>query len=146
MAENTNAGNVRAWLRQCPAILRARPFGADYLAEDGSYSLDVTPTALRYRENILGQMVLRETQEQNFVFASRDPYSAEARQNLENLGVMQAVSSWIIERNNVRDFPAWEGGEVLAIVPTLSAYPISMGSATARYQIQIRVTYRVTVN
>ena len=66
------------------------------------------------------------------------------QQNLENLGVMQDVASWIIERNNARDFPEWEGGEVVAIVPTLSGYPISMGSAFARYQIQIKVTYRVT--
>ena len=88
-------------------------------------------------------MVLRETQEQNYVFASRDPYGAEFEQNLENLGVMQVVSAWIIDQNNIRNFPDWEGGEVVAIVPTLNAYPISMGSAFARYQIQIRVTYRV---
>lgn len=141
--ENTNAGSVRAWLRRCPAIEQARPFGADYLAEDDSYSLDVTPTALRYRENILGEMALREKQEQSFVFASRDAYGADARQNLENLGVMQQVAAWIIERNNARDFPDWAGGEVLAIVPTLSACPIAMGSASARYQIQIKVTYRI---
>ena len=139
-----NAGAVRAWLRNCPAIERARAFGVDYLAENGSYSLDATPTALKYRENILGDYVLRETQEQNFVFASRDPYGGEFQQNLDNLGVMQDVSAWIIDRNNARDFPEWEGGEVTAIVPTLTAYPIAMGSAFARYQIQIKVTYRVT--
>lgn len=143
MSNPTNAGNVRAWLRQCPAIERTRRFGADYLAEDESYSLDVTPTALKYKENILGEMALTDKQEQNFVFASRDPYSADVQQNLDNLGVMQAVAAWIIEQNNARSFPDWEGGEVLAIVPTLSAYPISMGSAFARYQIQIKVVYRI---
>lgn len=139
-----NAGALRAWLRQCPAVQAARAFGTDYLADEASYSLDMTPSALRYRENILGEMVLRETQEQNFVFASRDPYGADFQQNLENLAFFQAVSAWIIEKNNAREFPAWEGGEVTAIVPTLSAYPMTMGSAFARYQIQIKVTYRVT--
>ena len=138
-----NTASLRTWLRGCPEIVSARAFGADYLADDESYSLDVTPTALRYRENILGQMVLRETQEQNFVFASRDPYGADLQQNLSNLAFFQAVAAWIIDRNNARDFPAWEGGEVVAVVPTLSAYPIAMGSAFARYQIQIKVTYRV---
>ena len=137
---------MRTWLRQCPTVERKRLFGADYLADNESYSLDVTPTALRYRENILGDMVLRETQEQNYVFASRDPYGAEFQQNLDNLGVMQDVSAWIIEQNNARNFPTWEGGEVTAIVPTLTAYPISMGSAFARYQMQIKVTYRVTTD
>ena len=146
MPTTNNAGALRVWLRQCPTVERKRLFGADYLADNESYSLDVTPTALKYRENILGDMVLRETQEQNFVFASRDPYGAEFQQNLDNLGVMQDVSAWIIEQNNARNFPTWEGGEVTAIVPTLTAYPISMGSAFARYQIQIKVTYRVTTD
>ncbi|MBQ1792128.1 MAG: hypothetical protein II008_18275 [Oscillospiraceae bacterium] len=146
MPTTNNAGALRAWLRQCPTVERKRLFGADYLADNESYSLDVTPTALKYRENILGDMVLRETQEQNFVFASRDPYGAEFQQNLDNLGVMQDVSAWIIEQNNARNFPTWEGGEVTAIVPTLTAYPISMGSAFARYQMQIKVTYRVTTD
>ena len=138
-----NAASLRAWLRGCPEIERARLFGADYLADEESYSLDVVPTALRYRENILGEMTLRETQEQNFVFASRDPYGADLQQNLSNLAFFQAVAAWIIAQNNARSFPEWEGGKVTAIVPTLSAYPIVMGSAFARYQIQIKVTYRV---
>ena len=142
--ETNNAGAVRAWLRTCPTVERARVFGADYLGEAESYSLDVTPTALRYRENILGEMVLRETQEQNFVFASREPYGDQFQQNLENLAFFQDVVAWIIAQNNARNFPAWDGGDVVAIVPTLSAYPIAMGSAYARYQIQIKVTYRVT--
>lgn len=144
MPTTNNAGAVRAWLRQCPAVERGRLFGADYLAEAESYSLDAAPTALKYRENILGELVLRERQEQNFVFAAREAYSEQFQQNLDNLGVMQDVSAWIIEQNNARNFPDWEGGEVTAVVPSLNAYPISMGSAYARYQIQIKVAYRVT--
>lgn len=139
-----NAASVRTWLRQCSAIERARVFGADYLGEAESYSLDVVPTALKYRENILGDNELVQTQEQNFVFASRELYGDQFQQNLSNLAFFQAVSAWIIEQNNARNFPDWEGGAVKSIVPTLSAYPISMGSAFARYQIQIKVTYRVT--
>ena len=138
-----NTASMRTWLRSCPQIAQTRAFGADYLADGESYTLDVTPTALKYRENILGDDVLRETQEQNFVFASREPYGADLAQNLDNLAFFQAVSKWVIDQNNARNFPDWEGGEVVAIVPTLSAYPITMGSAFARYQIQIKVTYRV---
>ena len=143
MPSINNAASMRLWLRQCPSVVAARSFGADYLAEDESYSLDVTPTMLRYRENILGIMVLQETQEQNFVFASREMYGAEFKQNLENLAFFQAVAAWIIEQNNARNFPDWEGGVVTGIVPTISAYPITMGSAFARYQIQIKVTYKL---
>ena len=138
-----NTASMRTWLRSCPQIERARLYGVDYLGDEESYSLDVTPTAMKYRENILGDMVLQEKQEQNYVFASRDPYGADYKQNLDNLAFFQAVAKWIIDQNNARNFPDWEGGEVVAIVPTLSAYPITMGSAYARYQIQIKVTYRV---
>ena len=139
-----NTASMRTWLRSCPQIERARLFGADYLGDEESYSLDVTPTALKYQRNILGEDLLREEQEQNFVFASREAYGADYRQNLDNLAFFQAVAKWVIDQNNARNFPDWEGGEVVAIVPTLSAYPITMGSAYARYQIQIKVTYRVT--
>ena len=138
-----NTASMRTWLRTCPEIENTRAFGADYLADEESYSLDVTPTALKYQENILGEMVLREKQEQNYVLASRDLYGPDYQQNLDNLAFFQAVAKWIIDQNNARNFPAWEGGEVIAIVPTLTAYPIAMGSAFARYQIQIKVTYRV---
>ena len=143
MPSTNNTGVMREWLRQCPAIEQARAFGVDFLDSSSSYSLDAVPTALKYRENILGDMVLQQRQEQNYVLASRDPYGADVAQNLDNLGALQAVTAWIIDRNNARDFPAWEGGEVVAIVPTLTAYPMALGSAFARYQIQIKVTYRV---
>ena len=139
-----NAGAVRTWLRRCPSIERARAFGVDYLAENGSYSLDATPTALKYREHIPGELALRDTQEQNFVFASREPYGDAFQQNLDNLGVMQDVAAWIIDRNNACDFPDWDGGDVVGIVPTISGYPIAMGPAFARYQIQLKITYRVS--
>lgn len=139
-----NVAAMRAWLRGCTDIISRRLFGVDYLADEASYSLDTVPSALAYRENILGEMVLRETQAQNFVFASREPYGSDVMQNADNAAFFQAVAAWIITQNNQRIFPEWEGGEIISIVPTLTAYPISMGSAFARYQIQIRVTYRVT--
>ena len=139
-----NVEAMRTWLRQCAILERARRFGADYLSDEESYSLDSVPTALKYRENILGDMELLDRQEQNFVFSSRDPYGADFHQNMANLGVMQEVSAWIIDQNNLRNFPDWEDGEVIAVVPTLTAYPSSVGTDYARYQMQIKVTYRVT--
>lgn len=143
MPHTNNTAALRTWLRRCGTVERERLFGADYLAEGASYSLDSVPTALRYRENILGRRVLRETQEQNYLFASREPYGARIGQNLDNLGIMQDITAWIIDRNDAGDFPDWEGGEVVSVTPTLSPHPVAPGSAFARYQIQIRVTYRV---
>lgn len=48
----------------------------------------------------------------------------------------------MIEQNNARNFPRMEEGRVTAIVPTLTAYPAQVGSDSAKYQIQIQITYR----
>ena len=137
------AASLREWLRQCPAIAGGRRFGADYLADGESYALDTEPSPIRFRENILGEYAPESRQEQSFAFASREPYGADFRQNVDNLGFFSDVADWIMEQNAARNFPEWEGGEVTAVVPALSAHPSSTGSAYARYQMQIRVIYRI---
>lgn len=52
------------------------------------------------------------------------------------------IVAWILEQNAKRNFPAFTGGRIKSIVPTLTAYPIEIGSDAARYQIQLRITYR----
>lgn len=139
-----NLGSVRAWLRTCPSVARNVPFGADYLADDpNKYALVSTPSQRRVRENILGEVELLPVQVQNFVFAYRAPYGAAVAQNLDNLAFFQAVEAWIWEQNAEHNMPDWEGGTIESIVPTLSPTIMEYGTATARYQIQIRVTYQV---
>ena len=63
-------------------------------------------------------------------------------QNLANLGFYDEIVAWIMEQNAQRNFPSMNGGRIRSIVPTLTAYPIEVGSDAARYQIQLRVTYK----
>ena len=145
MSTENNTGNLRAWLRTCPAVAQNRRFGADYLGDGiNEYAVMSVPSVLAYRENILGKNVLRPVQVQNFILASKDAYSADVQQNLANLKFYQDVSAWILQQNDAQTFPAWEGGEIRSIVPTITGAPIQTGANVARYQIQIRVTWRVT--
>ena len=138
-----NTEKLREWLRECPAFVRTNRFNADYLGDNPTeYSIQSSPSALRSHENILGETVLDDIQFQNFIIASREPYGAEARQNLDNLQFYQDMVEWIVEQNNAGSFPEWEGGSVKAVLPTLTAYPVQGGSTQAKYQIQIQVTYR----
>lgn len=138
-----NAESLRNWFRECPAISSQNRFRADYLAEGPTeYAIMSVPSTLKYHENILGERVPDDDQSQNFVFASKEAYGADARQNLANLAFYQAVVSWVIEKNAAQEFPAWDGGRVRAILPTLTAYPAQVGSDAAKYQIQIRIDYR----
>ena len=144
MPEVNNTERFRAWLRTCPTIAQSKYFGADYIGENATeYAVMSTPSGLRYRENILGNRFLLTTQEQNFVFAAKVPYGSDVQQNLENLGFFQDVAAWIAAQNAAGNFPEWEGGTVTAIECTNTGAPIQTGPDAARYQFQIRVTYKI---
>lgn len=138
-----NTESVRDWLRACPEITQTKRFGVDWVSEKPTeYAVLSVPSSLRYRENILGAEVPEDIQSQNFVFTAKLPYGSDSIQNLQNLAFYQAVVNWVIEKNDAKEFPAWDGGTVKSVVPTLTTALMQGGSDTARYQIQIRITYR----
>lgn len=139
-----NTEKLRAWLRACPSIASNKYFGADYIGESATeFAVISTPSGLRYRENILGDRVLLTTQWQNFIFAARLPYGSDVQQDLDNLKLFQDVAAWIQSQNVAGTFPEWDGGVVTAIEVTSTASPVMVGPNAARYQIQIRVTYKI---
>ena len=147
---SANTENLRAWFRTCPAIAGSSRFRVDYLAENPTeYALYAVPSTLKYRENILGDEVPADEQVQNFIFASKETYCADIQQNLANLGFYDEVVSWIIEQNHTKnfpdwsmEFPGWENVRIKSIVPTLTAFVAQAGANAAKYQIQLRITYR----
>ena len=144
MPEVNNAEKLREWLRTCPSIAQSRYFGADFIGENATeYSVISVPSALRYRENIIGDRVLLTSQEQNFIFAAKVPYGRDVQQNLANLGFFQDVANWIADQNKAGNFPEWDGGTVTAIESTNTGAPVQTGSDAARYQFQIKVTYKI---
>lgn len=139
----SNIEALRTWFRPCPALSPGNRFQVDYLAENPTeYALYAVPSAINYRENVLGEEVPADIQTLNFIFASKESYGADVVQNLANLGFYEDVTLWILEQNALRNFPRINDGVVRSIVPTLTPYPAEIGSETAKYQIQIRMTYR----
>jgi len=138
-----NAEQLREWFRGCPALALNNRFRMDYLAENPTeYALYAVPSQLNYRENVLGEEVPTDIQSVNYIFASKESYGGDVEQNLANLGFYDEVVAWILEQNAQHNFPSINEGRVKSIVPTLTAYPIEVGSDAARYQIQLRITYR----
>lgn len=139
-----NTESLRNWFRSCPVIAKGNHFGVDYMAENPTeYAIFSVPSVLGYHRNVLGEDILDDIQVQNFIFASKEAYGADAQQNLLNLGFYQSVIDWVLEQNAARSFPAWDGGRIKSIVPTLTGAPVQVGSSIAKYQIQLKVTYRV---
>ena len=143
MSSASNAERLRQWLFGCEAIDAGKRFGVDYLGDEPvEYALITVPSSLGWAENILGERKLKSEQAQSFLFASEEHYGADADQNLQNLAFYQGVMNWIVARNAAQDFPEWEGGTVTGVTPTLTGAPIAYGAGAARYQIQIKVSYR----
>lgn len=141
--ELNNTEELRKWFRNCPALSSANRFRVDYLAENPTeYALYAVPSQINYTENVLGEEIPANVQTMNWIFASKESYSSDVEQNLANLGFYDEVICWIIEQNAQHNFPKINEGRITSIVPTLTAYPIEIGSNAARYQIQLRITYR----
>lgn len=143
MPNPNNLEQLRAWFRKCPAIQSENRFRIDYLSENATeYALYAVPSTIAYHENVLGEDVPNDIQMIDYIFASKESYGADIQQNLANLGFYDAIVSWIIAQNNAHNFPQISEGTVKSIVPTLTAYPVAVGSDSAKYQIQIKMTYR----
>ncbi len=141
-----NIEHLRAWLRGCPALSADNRFRVDYMAEESvEYSLVSVPSSIVYRQNVLGESIPRENQTMNFIFATRESWGADEKQNMLNFGFYQDVIAWMIEQNAKLNFPRINEGRVTAIKPILSQYVSSPGTDSARYQITIEVAYRMTI-
>ncbi len=142
--ESSNAEKLRLWFRSCPALLPGNRFRVDYLAESPTeYALYAVPSQIQFHENVLGEEIPNQIQSVNYIFASKESYGADVEQNLANLGFYDEIVAWIMQQNAARNFPEMNEGQVKSIVPTLTAYPIEIGSGAARYQIQLRITYKL---
>lgn len=113
MPELNNIEQLRAWFRTCPAIESGNRFRVDYLSENPTeYAIYAVPSAINYKENVLGEEIPLPIQTLNFIFASKESYGADVQQNLANLGFYDAVVTWILEQNALRNFPTVNEGRV----------------------------------
>lgn len=141
-----NVEHLRAWLRGCPELSRDNHFRVDYMSEEPlEYSLISVPSTIYYRKNVLGEEIPRKEQTMQFIFATRHEWGADEAQNIANFGFYQDVIVWMITQNAARNFPKINDGRVTAIKPTLSQYVSAPGTDSARYQIQIEVSYELNV-
>lgn len=115
----------------------------DYLGgEAGQFTLERVPgepVLHRYTDGGCIKQVL-------FVFASRMYYGADVEQCAENQAFFEALEEWIEENDRDGVLPALTGGRVPErLEVTSSGYAFSEDSESARYQMQLRLVYRVDI-
>lgn len=141
--EINDTEELRRWFRQCPVLNPTNKFGVDYLPETTTeYAIYSSPTAIRTHQNVLDETVLSDVQELNFIFAAKVDFGNDVKHNLANLAFFQSVCAWVVIQNNNKNFPAIREGKVQSLVPTITAYPAEVGPSAAKYQIQLKLTYR----
>ncbi|NFH81724.1 chloramphenicol resistance protein [Clostridium botulinum] len=112
---------------------------ANYLdGEIDSFSIEEVPTEPIVKKYLDGS-TLRQYQ---FVFCSREPYSAEILQNIDNSGFYEDFSNEIEDKSSKNILPTGiDNIEPAEFKVVSSAYVVSTDEDTAMYQINLKFKY-----
>ena len=129
---------IRDYISNCPA-LETFNINVNYLEDDyDSFSIEETPCDPVLRRYIDGSM----KKQCQFVFTSKEPYSADVIGNIDNSNFYEEFSNWIETNNKVGIFPTLEEGlEPTQIKVISSPYVITAEEDKAVYQIQLNLIY-----
>lgn len=130
---------IRCWLRACPLIDRKDRFNVNYLgAVPICFTVEETPNSPVVRRYLDGSTLREKT----FVVASRDDYGEDVLINIANSGFWEKFSDWVERQNRSKRFPLMSHGkQPQKIEVTTSHYLFEADATTARYQIQMKLTY-----
>lgn len=129
---------VRDWVASCPLVDENAILGVDRLGADPvEYTVDAVPCNPVTSQYVDGS----QRRQFLFVFASRNKYSGTA-QNIANSEFYDDFSDWIAVQNKLRKLPELGKYRTAQRVEiTTSGYVYDAGDSTARYQIQLKLTY-----
>ena len=125
---------IREYIATCP-YLHDGKIGVDYLENEVAYSIEPTPVSPK-DVNFIDDTGIKQFA---FVLASRESYGQETIQNMLNTEFYEDFADWIEENNFNGILPNIEGIESIECLST--GYAFQTGIDTARYQIQLRITY-----
>ena len=131
-------GGVTDFFMKCP-LLKGGVFRVDALGDHAvEYAIETG-----IFEPILRRYVNGDTERQyQFNFGSREFYSMDRIQNIQNSAFYEEFADWVEEQNRNENFPELPDGCEPRSLEVLSPGYIYDGSMrNARYQIQLRLTY-----
>ncbi len=138
MAAKSIISALEEYFRGCP-LLANGAFRVDYLGiAPIEYSIDVLPVDPIVKRYTDGSSVRQYL----FTFSSREFYSPDRLQNIENSAFYEKLSDWCETKNKAQELPELPSGmeaEKLQVVS--SGYLFDAKMKNARYQIQLRLIY-----
>lgn len=111
----------------------------DFLNNEAvAYDIEPVPSTPIYKQYTDGSSIKQLI----FIFASRETYSADVNQCIENLSFYENFENWIYNNNENGIYPILDSGkQSISIEVLTSGYAFSAESNTARYQVQLRLLY-----
>lgn len=131
--------NISKWLQECP-YLSGQRINANYLGPDAlEWALIEAPTAPVLTRYMDGTTV----QQKAFGLSAVQDYSPDLLMQLAASGVWEGIAEWIRQQNfHRKNLPDLGEGKACTRVEVTATHSVLYNSAqTARYQLQIMVTY-----
>ncbi len=112
----------------------------DYLGNQPiEYSVEAVPGDRIFKRYADGGIVYQ----QNFIFASRELYSADINQQIENSAFYEHFEDWILHTSADALDEFLDGRKTVALGIASGNYLFDADYNAARYQIQMRLIYEV---
>ena len=130
---------VREWLQNYEGLAGGR-LSVDFLPEEAkAYSIDSVPTTEVVKKYLDGSSVRQFL----FAIASREFYSDDLAQNIDNHAFYEGLSAWLEKQRKLHNLPELgDNRRAQTIEVSSTAYPFIVDEhGTARYQLQLRMTY-----
>lgn len=126
------------WLRGCPLLADQR-LNVNYLgAEPVEYAIIEAPTTPVLQSYLDGSSI---RQRAVAITAVKD-YSSDLLQQLAETGFWEAFAQWVETQNEAETLPDLGDGKTsLAVEVSATHYLLQTTAQTARYQIQLLLTY-----
>lgn len=132
---------IRDFIKTCPYLPDFhKSVGVDYLGPDvQSYMIEAVPCKPIVKSYITGQSI----RQYQFYFSSRESYSLDVRDNLENSMFYEHFQEWLEECTKSGNLPALAGGKVAQkITATTHGYVYDASDQQmAQYMIQCNLIY-----
>lgn len=137
-APTTIIEGVRSYVGGCP-LLAGGLINVDFLPEEAaSYSVDTTPTEPVIKAYLDGSSVRQYL----FTVSTRTYFGEFVRQQIDNLAFFEGLAEWFETQERAGNRPELPAGKTAKKIEVVSSgYVFAAESETARYQMQLRLTY-----
>lgn len=111
----------------------------DYLSSDATeYVIEAVPCDPFYKRYTDGGGI----RQAEFVFASREVYTADLEKLTENSAFYEAFENWLFEQSQKGVLPDLDGRDAHSLEVLTRDYVFDTDADTARYQMQLRLLYK----